>query len=149
MRDPLCGQITISIYRSHAICRNQSCRKKHALRKLVIERASAALAIVGDFGDRSTTGGVGKTRSLICAPSGRFAARPSQRSPLWMTCAGVYVRTRCRCRSTIVLLPLSKTSNILSSATRTGHVSQPSSRIERTTAGETLAFERNDISHCD
>ncbi len=43
------------------------------------------------------------------------------------------------------MLSLSKTSNILSSATRTGHVSPPWSKMERTTAWKALSFVRNDI----
>ncbi len=82
-------------------------------------------------------GGVGRRRHLLSSPSGRFAACPNQRSLLCTSSAGMLVRQRRRRSSTDGMqslrltrsmrrkLSLSKTSNILSSATRTSHVSQP------------------------
>ncbi len=91
--------------------------------------------------------------SLITSPSGR--------SVLWTGCAGILVRRR-RHRSSAVdtqslrltrrmrrMMSLSKTSNVPSSAASTGHVSQPLSRIDRTTAWWTLFVVRNDISRRD
>ncbi len=85
---------------------------------------------------RHVRGGVGRRMSLIRSPSGRLAACPNQRSLLCTSSAGMLVRQKRRCSSTDGtqslrltrrmrwMLSLSKTSNILSFATRTGHVSQ-------------------------
>ncbi len=86
---------------------------------------------------RHVRGCVGRRRSFISSPSGRLAAWPNQLSILCTSSAGMLVRQRRRRSSTDGtqslrltrrmrrMLSLSKTSNILSSATRTGHVSQP------------------------
>ncbi len=86
---------------------------------------------------RRVRGGVGRRRSLISSPSGRLAACPNQRSLLRTSSAGMLVRQGRRCSSTDGtqslgltrrmrrMLSLIKTSNVLSLATRTGHVSQP------------------------
>ncbi len=57
-----------------------------------------------------------------------------------------FLRLTCRMRR---LLLLSRNSNILSSASRTGHVSQQLSKIERTTAWLTLPFVHHNISRRD
>ncbi len=86
---------------------------------------------------RHMRGGVGRRISLISSPSGRLAACPNQRSLLCTSSVGMLVRQRRRRSSTDGtqslhltrrmrrMLSLSKASNILSPATRTGHVSQP------------------------
>ncbi len=95
---------------------------------------------------RHIRGGVGRRWSLISLPSGCLAAWPNQWSVLFESSAGILVRQRRRCISTDGtqslhltrrmrrVLSLSKTSNILLSATRTSHVSQPWSKIERTSS---------------
>ncbi len=103
----------------------------------------------------------GIRRSLMTSPSGRLAACPNQQSLLCTSSARLLVRPRRRRRSTDGaqfprltrrmrrLLLLSRNSNILSLASRTGHVSQPLSKIERTTAWLALPFVHNNISRRD
>ncbi len=86
---------------------------------------------------RNVRGGVGRRRSLISSPSGRLEAWPNQRSLLCTSSASILVGQRwqrsstsatqflCLTRRIRRMLSLSKTSNILSSASRTGHISQP------------------------
>ncbi len=86
---------------------------------------------------RHVRGGVAKRRPLISSPSGRLAAYQNHRSLLCTSNVGLLVRLWRRRSSTDGtqslrftrrmrrMLSLSKTANILSSATRTGHVSQP------------------------
>ncbi len=82
-------------------------------------------------------GGVERRRALISSPSGRLVVRPNQRILLCTNSAGILVRQRRRRSSTDGtqslrltrrmrwMLSFSKASNVLSSATRTGHASQP------------------------
>ncbi len=97
----------------------------------------------------------------MSSPAGRLAACLNQQSHLCTSSARMLVRQRRRRRSTDGeqfprltrrmrrLLLLSRNSNTLSLASRTGHASQPLSKIERTTAWVTLPFLHHNISRRD
>ncbi len=86
---------------------------------------------------RHVQGFVGRSRSFITSPPGRLAAWPEQRGLVGTNWVGMLVRRR-QFRSSAVctqtlhpsyrmrrILSLSKTYNIILSATRSGYVSQP------------------------